>query len=509
MGEEDAGLAMGEDDTGTTVQKSDTGTTGQKRPSFAGAVGGALGGAVGGIASVARTSAKYVKEGAAKAAASLSEEALNQVKLKIASEYGEDMLDLLQQLSTIVGNISGELNIRKMSYGLMLAFPLVHLEHDLRPLPGTTGDANQDPDLAAQIKHWSHFALGAYGAKPPDVPKDAEPTAKVQKRLELLVEDLDVKVSMASLPGAESQTPGHFVCVDPKRRAVVLGIRGTVNLSDAVTDSVGNSVPFPEYPGVETHQAILVSARTVLEKTTQDLRAALEQHPGFGILVTGHSLGAGTAILCALLLKANPLPGNPRLRCFAYAPPPVLSNPDDPAVSSVEVNSIVHRHDIIPRLCLHSVYVLGREAIAIDKLDIGLVNRIKLITRGKAVPTEEYEHKQQVVACIMEANRAAISEDHPELTAHYIPGRVFWINSDEQPPRVSKSSCKDFQALLLRAGMAALEDHRMPKYREGLLHMPRPTVTFPAPPEEAPEEADEPPRKCCGFFGGNKVSNAH
>mmetsp|Transcript_97517 Transcript_97517/g.173663 ORF Transcript_97517/g.173663 Transcript_97517/m.173663 type:complete len:479 (-) Transcript_97517:37-1473(-) len=450
----------------------------------------------------AKDAANFVAEGAA----SLREEAFKKAKEKVASEYGEDMVELLDQLATIVKKVSGELNITKMKYGLMLAFPLIHLEHDLRPLPAAIGQLEEDADLAAQIKHWSHFALAAYGAKPPEVAKDAEPTEKVQKRLELLLEDTDAKVVMAALPGAESQTPGHFICVDPKRRAVVLGIRGTVNLCDAITDSVGNSIAFPEYPGQETHQAILVSARTVLERTKESLTAALAKNPGFGVVITGHSLGAGTAILCALLLKASPLPGRPRLRCFVYAPPPVLLNPADPAVASLDINAVVHRHDIIPRVCLHSVYVLGREAIAVDSLDLGLMDRLQLIRKGKALPTEENEKKQKVVASIAQAKQAANSEDHPELKAHHIPGRVFWINSDVSPAHASKSDCGEFQALLLRAGIAALEDHRMPKYRHCLEHLPPPTVTFPEI-REVPKEQE--PRRCCGLFGGSgyKVSS--
>ncbi|CAE8616979.1 unnamed protein product [Polarella glacialis] len=173
--------------------------------------------------------------------------------------------------------------VRIYRYGLMLAYPLIQLQHDTKGPSKTVGELNQlDADLASQVRHWADFALGAYGSKPPDVRQDAGDLSKVAKRLEILLGAKNgVVVKMACLPAAGVEMPGHFVAVDGQRRAVVLGVRGTVDLSDTNTDAVGNSVPFPEYPGVETHQAILAAARVVLQKTRECLIEALAANPGF------------------------------------------------------------------------------------------------------------------------------------------------------------------------------------------------------------------------------------
>ena len=50
----------------------------------------------------------------------------------------------------------------------------------------------------------------------------------------------------------------------------------------------------------------------------------LLRHPGYKLVVTGHSLGAGTAILVALelLLGDNKLDSKVDIQCIALAPPP-------------------------------------------------------------------------------------------------------------------------------------------------------------------------------------------
>ncbi|CAE8733804.1 unnamed protein product, partial [Polarella glacialis] len=321
--------------------------------------------------------------------ASLHAEGLKQVLDKVKAEYGEELFDMLQALSEVTQKASSHLNISGMKYGMMPSLPLVRLQHDTKDPPKTAGQLMKDPDLAAQARHWADFALGAYGAAPPEVAEDADDRTKVSKALGFaLRSESVVDVKMASLPATGVATPGHFVAIDSQRRAVVLGVRGTVNLSDAITDAVGNSVAFPEYPGVETHQAILASARAVLQRTRGALVDALAANPGFGVVITGHSLGAATAILCTLLLEASPLPGNPRLRCFAYAPPPVLSAPKAPAVAAVEINAFVNRHDVVPRMSLHNVFILGKEAVAIDQLDLGILERVDLIRKGETLQGE-------------------------------------------------------------------------------------------------------------------------
>ena len=50
----------------------------------------------------------------------------------------------------------------------------------------------------------------------------------------------------------------------------------------------------------------------------------LEEHPTYKLVVTGHSLGAGTAVLATLeiLLGSDKFVSPQRVKCIALAPPP-------------------------------------------------------------------------------------------------------------------------------------------------------------------------------------------
>ena len=75
--------------------------------------------------------------------------------------------------------------------------------------------------------------------------------------------------------------------------------------------------------------------------------AALETHTGYRLLVTGHSLGAGTAVM-ATLLWLNDAELRSKLECVAFAPPPIFrpkSGELSYMVDGREVIDIyIHRH---------------------------------------------------------------------------------------------------------------------------------------------------------------------
>ena len=62
----------------------------------------------------------------------------------------------------------------------------------------------------------------------------------------------------------------------------------------------------------------------ILNATKPGLAKLLEQHPTYKFVITGHSLGAGTAVLIALktLLGEDRFVPPGRVKCIALAPPP-------------------------------------------------------------------------------------------------------------------------------------------------------------------------------------------
>jgi len=191
--------------------------------------------------------------------------------------------------------------------------------------------------------------------------------------------------------------PMHFLCYHPEKKVAVLAIRGTQTAADIVTDVV-HSVEEVPGTGGETafwaHSGMLAAARNVVERATPVLRDFCIPQ-GYRLLLTGHSLGAGTAALATrLFMEAADMgtedtvkgtcvkwPQPISVQCVCFAPPPIL----DPtcAVSLGEampdgdgtprILSIVYNADMVPRAGMHNLRLLARifeevqEAIASKK----------------------------------------------------------------------------------------------------------------------------------------------
>ena len=65
---------------------------------------------------------------------------------------------------------------------------------------------------------------------------------------------------------------------------------------------------------------------------------------GYRILLTGHSLGAGTASLIAIMLQHEGV----QCECVAYATPPVVATDAAHQYNDL-ITSVVMRDDIVPR----------------------------------------------------------------------------------------------------------------------------------------------------------------
>eukprot|EP00929_Paragymnodinium_shiwhaense_P054873 TRINITY_DN27503_c0_g1_i2.p1 TRINITY_DN27503_c0_g1~~TRINITY_DN27503_c0_g1_i2.p1 ORF type:complete len:488 (+),score=101.89 TRINITY_DN27503_c0_g1_i2:89-1465(+) len=407
----------------------------------AGAAGVAAGAGVAALrttSEVARLHALDAAEWASAKTLAAGSEALKKaqavLKELIVAAYGSDVYEAMVAISECMEKVMGELGVSgaKQKFGLLMALPLVSLEHVSRPPPYSQG-VLEDEELLEEACYWLDYADASYGigAGSADKSDRKDPTVFVAKKL-----GGRARVLLAHLPPPHSvgavQCPGHYVAVDEAHSAVVLCIRGTKSVSDAITNGVGHSVDVPECPGLQAHQGILASARAVLERTSSILTETLGSAPGIvNLVVCGHSLGAGTAILCALLLlKASGIVASERLRCFAFAPPAVVSSLDAPALADLQVYAFVNRYDIIPQLSMRTIYRLGLEAMAVDQLDLGLLTRLDLVRRGRSMP-DTAEGKVRVVSAVEEASRSSASAASA-IPAHFIPGRICWLEEGEQ-----------------------------------------------------------------------------
>ena len=84
------------------------------------------------------------------------------------------------------------------------------------------------------------------------------------------------------------------------------------------------------------------------------------EYQDYQVIVTGHSLGAGTAVILGLLLRSEKTIRN-RLKVYAYGVPGGLLNKCARKESMKFMVSVIHNDDVISRLSIRSIVNLRNE----------------------------------------------------------------------------------------------------------------------------------------------------
>ncbi|KAJ6998578.1 hypothetical protein NC653_014678 [Populus alba x Populus x berolinensis] len=163
--------------------------------------------------------------------------------------------------------------------------------------------------------------------------------------------------------------PGYYIAIDPRKKLVILGIRGTHTVYDLITDIVSSSDGEVTFEGYSTHFGTTEAARWFLSHEMGTIRKCLEKYEGFRLRLVGHSLGAATASLLAIMLrKKSPkeLGFSPHIvTAVGYASPPCVSKELAESCSDFVIN-VVMKDDIIPRLSAASLERLRNEILQTD-----------------------------------------------------------------------------------------------------------------------------------------------
>ncbi|RKP11571.1 Alpha/Beta hydrolase protein [Piptocephalis cylindrospora] len=178
----------------------------------------------------------------------------------------------------------------------------------------------------------------------------------------------------------------HYVSYDRAQKAVVLTLRGTMGLSDVLTDLCWDyatlRVGDVDY---SVHAGMLEGARRLSDpqgEVVRTVRRALEAEPTYGLILTGHSLGAGVAALLAVMWSQElsgttlsegtgssdtvGLPTGRRIRCVGFGVPCVMDAELGERCASL-ITTIVHGDDVVPSLSLGIVRDFKNVAISLSE----------------------------------------------------------------------------------------------------------------------------------------------
>ncbi|XP_063983800.1 diacylglycerol lipase-beta-like [Diachasmimorpha longicaudata] len=146
------------------------------------------------------------------------------------------------------------------------------------------------------------------------------------------------------------------VIADHKAATIVIVIRGSLSLRDLITDIAAASASFEPQglpKGSMAHRGMIIGAKVLLKQLNKYkvLEKAFEAYPHYSLTLTGHSLGAGLAVLLALLIR----PIYPNLRVYAFATPAGLLSREAAKVTEDFVFTIGLGDDLVMRLSVDSI----------------------------------------------------------------------------------------------------------------------------------------------------------
>ncbi|KAI8920928.1 hypothetical protein DFJ77DRAFT_425933 [Powellomyces hirtus] len=249
--------------------------------------------------------------------------------------------------------------------------------------------------------------------------------------------------------------PVHYLVVDAKTEAVVVSLRGTLGLSDLITDLTSSYSSFTTSDGHvgKVHAGMLESAEKVARGPVRDaVMEALKKHPTFSLVLTGHSLGGGVAALLALIWSRktvdengdtafhtcpnNGFPIRP-VQCFIYGPPAVMSLDLSHHYKSL-ITTVVYRHDIVPCLSLGLIRDFRNVAVNICN-EQGMAERVigkvlgvfKSYPTGSSVPSDDPSSTSPQSIEDDLWYWALLKTLRADMRAEklYPPGSVYWIDA--------------------------------------------------------------------------------
>eukprot|EP00667_Euglena_gracilis_P003366 EG_transcript_3377 len=308
-------------------------------------------------------------------------------------------------------------------------------------------------------------ALGLLEPVPLPLPPTIRDADRAYIRAHCKVADEDIKVM--NMYYMEVLSPNHYLAVDHAHRAIVLSICGTSNTADLLTDLMATTTPFLDYK-YAAHDGIACSARNVLLKIEPDLQAMLAAHPTYKLVLTGHSLGGGTAVLATYLLHCDPAFAawvlGRRVECFAFAPPPVLTAPQVAEFAAPDarqaVRIFVYKDDWIASLSFASSYRLTQQLARVAALPLTRPERFAVILAGDP---------RAAAAGLVAANEFVAHTDnpHPDFPPLYHPGHLYVLQDQGEVVAVSRDANRDcFQELRITPTMGT--DHLQPCYERAL-----------------------------------------
>ncbi|XP_059622372.1 diacylglycerol lipase-beta-like isoform X2 [Phlebotomus argentipes] len=210
------------------------------------------------------------------------------------------------------------------------------------------------------------------------------------------------------------------VLADHSTKSIVLSIRGSFSFRDVFTDLTANCERF-EAPGMPpdsvAHRGMVAGVEQLMKRLreTNIIERAFTTYPEYSLVLTGHSLGAGVAILLGAKLR----PKYPDLRVYAFATPAGLLSREAARYTETYAFTVGVGDDFVMRLGVDSIENL--RAMIIETIRACKLPKYRIMLNGFGyaifgVPSRDLETTFFDVTQIETSGQEASVEDPPIST---------------------------------------------------------------------------------------------
>ena len=164
---------------------------------------------------------------------------------------------------------------------LLAIFKKVHKMTEFDRWEQSLPDASDlSSDILRQMKHYAEFACNVYQTKT----LQESQTADIAETMTVAEEDV-ITYEIRDDEG-EGICPKFVFLVDHESKSIILTVRGTKTLRDALFDMVCDDAPFL---GGAAHAGILTGARRVWDIVADSVENTFNKNPGYHLVLTGKS----------------------------------------------------------------------------------------------------------------------------------------------------------------------------------------------------------------------------
>ncbi|KAL0036871.1 hypothetical protein WJX77_003190 [Trebouxia sp. C0004] len=228
--------------------------------------------------------------------------------------------------------------------------------------------------------------------------------------------------------------PCHYIAADKANHCIILAIRGSLEVGDVLSDLSANPMEL-SLLGVQgkVHEGMMGAATFVHCNSAAALESVAQTHPGWPLVVTGHSMGGGVAAIVAALLRDGTAPiGLGPVRCCVISPAAVFSGDLSEACRPF-ITSLILRSDAVPRLSYASVEGVFVELVGaspVRRAANDVKYRVEQILAGLKMdwifqkpalagrPSNEGHHGLNTVSPLLDDDEAVSAASHAAMQAY-------------------------------------------------------------------------------------------